>query len=96
MSRLPGQPVNAGIVALGLPLVAERTIHRLQDDVIIWVLGRAVRVATDADIGPMDGRRQLRLVHEKRDDFPGGVGLYQRVIAVAIKAIRIAQRIGPQ
>src|SRR3954468_19173996 len=47
------QPVNARAVTVCLPLMTGGTIHRLENFVVVRMLLRDIRMATDAGIGPV-------------------------------------------
>ena len=65
VARLQGQTMHAGIVAFGLLLVAGDAMDGLQPDIVVGMLFRDVGMATDAGIGFVGGRLELRFIHEK-------------------------------
>ena len=91
VTGLERQPVNTGVETGRLPRVTGRATHQRHGLVVIGMLGRDVRVATDTSIGLVRGQLELRLVHEQRNCFASGIGLRERIIAVTVEAITVFQ-----
>jgi len=89
VARLQRQAVDAGVVALRLPRMALRTSHLPRRLVVIGMLGRETGVATDASIGSVRRQFQFGRVHEQGNRLAGGVGLKERVVAVAVKTVAV-------
>ena len=73
-------------VALRLPFVALAAVHRLGSDIVIGVLLREVRMATDAGIGLVRRGGQFGGVDKQRDLLTRGIGLSERLVRMAFQA----------
>ena len=91
MAGFERDAVDAGLEARRLASMTDGAIHRRDRLVVVGVLRRDVRMATDTGVRAVDGELQLACIHEKRDGLAGGIGLEQRVIAVTIKTVAILQ-----
>jgi hypothetical protein len=91
-----GQAVDAGVVAFGMARVADGAIDGLERNVVVGMTGGGVCMATDARIGAVNGGGEPGLVNEQRDDPAVGIGLGERIVAVAIETIAVPERGGGQ
>lgn len=89
VAGLEREAVDAGVETIGLTRMTDGAVHARQELVIVGMLRRHVSVATDAGIGAVGGDLELDDIHEKRCHLAGGIGLEQRVVAMAIQAITV-------
>ena len=78
-------PMSAVLETLRLPRMAQTAVHRNHRLVIVRMLGRDVRMATDAVVGLVSGQFQLGDIHEQRDRLAGGICFCERVVAVTVR-----------
>jgi len=88
------EAVNAGVVKVRLAGMADGAVDGLEGDVVVRMAGGGVGMATDAGIGVMNGRGEMGLVNKEGNDFAGGVGFGEGVIAVAVEAVAVGQGSG--
>ena len=87
--RLPlgqGQSMHTGAIAFGLLRVAALTINRQSRDIVVRVLCREVRVATDTEVGFVDRSPELGQIDEQGHLFAGGVGRGERLVPMTFEA----------
>jgi len=79
------QAMHTGTVAFGLLLVAPGAFRGLGRHIVIGMFNSNVAVATDAGIGPMNGRGQFGFVYKEPNRLADPVGLVESFVGVAVQ-----------
>ena len=83
---LQRQTMDARVIARRLEFVAGFALYRFGGHSVIRMLRGDVIVATDAGVGAVNRPEQPRSVHIERDRLAQDIGLYKRLVCVALQA----------
>ena len=91
MARLARQAVNAGAITFALLPVAARATDRRQNPVVVGMFCSHVRMATDARVGFVNGRRQNGRINKQGFCDAGSIGDRERLVGMAIQTIAVGK-----
>lgn len=91
LPRLQCQTVDTGAITVCLSWVTRRTIHGLENLVVVWMGRGNIRMTTNARIGGVGRCGQLRLIHKEGNGFPGGIGFEKSIVGMTVQAVTVFQ-----
>ena len=69
--------------------MTRRTVHGLENLVVIRMLKLHIHVATDARVRSVRGSRQFGFIDEKRDRLSRRIGFEKRVVRMTFETIAV-------